>query len=361
MGGSLKTTSGPALERTVDLMGMLTSLEEGDVFFIDEIHRTPRIVEEYLYPAMEDFKVDFVLDKGPFAKAIPLPLKRFTLVGATTRIGLISAPLRDRFGLRFNLDFYDVDDLTEIVLRSAQILEVHVEPAAAREMARRSRGTPRIANRLLRRVRDFGQVKGATVISVDVVNESLALEGVDPEGLDDLDRRYLGTLIRRYDGGPAGVAAIAATMQEDVNTLEDVVEPFLLHQGFIIRTASGRRATPSAYTHLGIRPSRRRADDQQALPFELRGPAAGRPRRARRLIAPAKKTGAHSWAPVACGRPQPARPRSSEDGYFFAAPAPILKILVPHTGHEPSVAGRPFFMVICLASLISRWVLHFMQ
>lgn len=273
MGGNLISTSGPALEKTADLMGMLTNLEEGDVFFIDEIHRTPRVIEEYLYPAMEDFKVDFVLDKGPFAKAIPIPLKRFTLVGATTRSGLLSAPLRDRFGLYFNLDFYDVTDLTLIVKRSAQLLGVKLADsdgeAAAEEIARRSRGTPRIANRLLRRVRDYAQVDGYESVDVGLVRRSLELEGVDALGLDDLDRRYLRTIITHYQGGPVGVNALAATMQQELDTLEDVVEPYLLHQGFVQRTPTGRRASAKAYQHLRLRPTR-----QGQPPLPLDGPIA---------------------------------------------------------------------------------------
>jgi Holliday junction DNA helicase RuvB len=252
MGGNLISTSGPALEKTADLMGMLTNLEEGDVFFVDEIHRTPRVIEEYLYPAMEDFKVDFVLDKGPFAKAIPLPLKRFTLVGATTRAGLLSSPLRDRFGLYFHLDFYAADQLAQIVTRSAQLLDVPLDPSAAAEIARRSRGTPRIANRLLRRVRDYTQVQGAERVDISLVRASLELEGVDALGLDELDRRYLETIVRRYDGGPVGVEALAATMQQEVDTLSEVVEPYLLHEGFIIRTSQGRRVTFKAYEHLKL-------------------------------------------------------------------------------------------------------------
>jgi Holliday junction DNA helicase RuvB len=236
MGGKLVSTSGPALEKTADLMGILTNLEPGDVLFVDEIHRTPRAIEEYLYPAMEDFAVDFVLDKGPFAKAIRLSLKRFTLVGATTRAGLLSSPLRDRFGLYFHLDFYSPEALAAIVARSSGILSVAITPEATAEIARRARGTPRIANRLLRRVRD-----------------SLKLEGVDDAGLDELDRKVLDTIIRRYDGGPVGIEALAATLQEEVDTLTDVVEPYLLQTGFLTRTSTGRKATPHAYEHLRIR------------------------------------------------------------------------------------------------------------
>jgi len=244
---------------------MLTNLEEGDVFFIDEIHRTPRVLEEFLYPAMEDFKVDFVLDKGAFAKAIPISLKRFTLVGATTRQGLLSAPLRDRFGLKFNLDFYDVADLTEIVSRSARLLGVALVDGAAGEIARRARGTPRIANRLLRRVRDFAQVEGKDSVDVELVQASLELEGVDVLGLDDLDRRYLRTIISHYQGGPVGLGALAATMQQELDTLDEVIEPYLLHEGFVLRTSTGRRASPKAYRHLGLRPRRQ---DQPPLPLD---------------------------------------------------------------------------------------------
>src|ERR1700730_16718356 len=217
-GGKLVSTSGPALERAADLMGMLTRLEHGDVFFIDEIHRMPRVVEEYIYPAMEDFTVDFVLDKGPYAEAVRIPVKPFTLVGATTRRGLLSSPLRERFGLPFELDFYAVADLTLIVRRSAGLLSVKLDQDAAEEIARRSRGTPRIANRLLRRVRDFGAVHHGEDGGHSLVNEALELDGVDELGLDDLDRRYLKTLIG-HGGRPAGVAALAATMQQETDTL----------------------------------------------------------------------------------------------------------------------------------------------
>jgi Holliday junction DNA helicase RuvB len=265
MHAKLVTTSGPALERAYDLMGMLTRLDEGDVFFIDEIHRLPRVVEEYIYPAMEDFKVDFVIDKGPYAQAVPLPVQPFTLVGATTRKGLLSSPMRERFGLDFVLDFYTVADLTLIVRRSAGLLGVHLDEAAATEIARRSRGTPRIANRLLRRVRDFAQVHDVSQVDAELVNQALELEGVDHLGLDDLDRRYLKTLINQNRA--AGVATLAAAMQQEVDTLEDVVEPFLLYESFIVRTSGGREPTPKAFAHLGIRlPGRQSA--QQPLPLD---------------------------------------------------------------------------------------------
>jgi len=257
MGSNLVTSSGPALERTADLMGILTRLEETDVLFIDEIHRLPRILEEYVYPAMEDFTVDIVLEKGVFARAVPFQVKPFTLIGATTRKGLLSSPLRERFGLNFELDFYAVADLSLIVRRSADLLAVQLNLDAADEIARRSRGTPRIANRLLRRVRDFAQVHNAAQVSVDLVNEALELEGVDGRGLDDLDRRYLKTLINQ--GRPAGIGTLAAAMQQEVDTLEDVVEPFLLYESFIVRTSTGREATPKAFAHLGLRPPGRHA------------------------------------------------------------------------------------------------------
>ena len=252
MGSKITTTSGPALERTGDLMGILTNLGEGDIFFIDEIHRLPATIEEFLYPAMEDFRVDFVVDKGIFAKTINMPLKKFTLVGATTRAGTLSAPLRNRFGLFFHLEFYSAEDLEKILGRSARILGVKLEKAAAVEIARRARGTPRIANRLLRRVRDFAEVKADGVITAAVAHDALTLEGVDGLGLDDLDRSFLATIIRIYQGGPVGVEAISATLNEEVDTLVDMVEPFLLQQGFISRTKTGRKASAAAYKHLGI-------------------------------------------------------------------------------------------------------------
>jgi Holliday junction DNA helicase RuvB len=251
MGGRLTVTSGPALEKGGDLIGILTHLEEGDVFFVDEIHRTPKQVEEFLYPAMEDFAVDFVFDKGIHARSHRYRLNRFTLVGATTRVGLLSAPLRDRFGLFRNLDFYGVDDLIQIIKRSADILNVSVDDQGAASLAKRSRGTPRIVNRLLKRVRDFAQVRGDGSIVKNTVEAALALEGVDDKGLTRLDRRYLKTIIDYYHGGPVGIEAIAATLQEETDTLVDVVEPYLLKIGMVIRTSSGRKASENAYRHLG--------------------------------------------------------------------------------------------------------------
>ncbi len=252
MGARITTTSGPALERTGDLMGILTNLNEGDIFFIDEVHRLPVNIEEFLYPAMEDFKVDFVVDKGMFAKTINVPLKKFTLLGATTRAGSLSAPLRNRFGLFYHLEFYNEDDLRQIILRSSKIIEARIDEAGAGEIARRARGTPRVANRLLRRVRDFAEVKAEGTITPEIAREALKLEGVDEVGLDDLDRNYISAIIRIYNGGPVGVEAIAATLNEEVDTLVDMVEPFLLQQGFISRTRSGRKANEPAYLHLKL-------------------------------------------------------------------------------------------------------------
>jgi len=252
MGGTLTVTSGPALEKGGDLIGILTHLEEGDVLFVDEIHRTPKAVEEFLYPAMEDFAVDFVFDKGVHARSHRYRLKHFCLVGATTRVGLLSAPLRDRFGIFRSLDFYTEKDLQKITKRSAALLGVRIDADGARELSRRCRGTPRIANRLLKRVRDYAQVRADGRIDAAVVEASLRLEGVDEKGLTDLDRRYLKTIIDFYGGGPVGIEAIAATLQEETDTLVEVVEPFLLKSGLVIRTSSGRRTAESALQHLGI-------------------------------------------------------------------------------------------------------------
>ncbi len=257
MGGRLTTTSGPALEKGGDLIGILTRLEEGDVLFVDEIHRTPKVVEEFLYPAMEDFAVDFVFDKGVHARSHRFRLNPFTLVGATTRVGLLTAPLRDRFGIFRNLDFYSEEDLVKIIRRSAALLNAELAADAAAGLARRCRGTPRIANRLLRRVRDYAEVRADGRISREVVDAALALEGVDDRGLTRLDRRFLTTIIRYYSGGPAGIEAIAATLQEETDTLVDVVEPYLLNIGMLARTSAGRRAMPAACSHLGIPPPER--------------------------------------------------------------------------------------------------------
>lgn len=255
MGVNIVSSSGPALEKAHDLVGILTNLNDGDIFFIDEIHRLNRVVEEFLYPAMEDFQIDFVIDKGPYAKTIKLDLKKFTLIGATTRKGLISAPLRDRFGIMHHLDFYSVEELKKIVLRASKILQVDIDLEGATEIAMRSRGTPRIANRLLHRVRDYCQVKADGKIDREISDQSLKLQGVDEKGLDTLDRSYLEVILDVYRGGPVGIEAISATLNEERDTLEDTVEPFLLKIGFLLRTPSGRKASPLAYEHLG-RPMR---------------------------------------------------------------------------------------------------------
>ena len=252
IGGKLIITSGPALEKGGDLIGMLTQLEPGDVFFIDEIHRLSRSVEELLYPAMEDFCIDFVFDKGLHARSHRFRLKQFVLVGATTRVGLLSSPLRHRFGIFRNLDFYSPEELETIIHRSASLLDQPIDGEGAAELAARSRGTPRIANRLLKRVRDYAQVKCGGRIDRRAVAEALELEGIDHLGLTPLDRQYLGTIITYYTGGPVGIEAVAATLQEETDTLVDVVEPFLLKTGLIIRTSSGRKASDAAFAHLGF-------------------------------------------------------------------------------------------------------------
>jgi Holliday junction DNA helicase RuvB len=267
---SLRPTSGPTLEKPKDLVGILTSLEEGDVLFIDEIHRLGAVVEEFLYPAMEEFQIDFVVDRGAYAKTLRLPLKRFTLVGATTRQGALSPPLRERFGIVHHLDYYAPAELEEIVRRSAKKLGVPIDEDGAATIASRSRGTPRIANRLLRRVRDFAEVRAQGRITAEVADAALRREGVDELGLDKLDRAFLRVIAEHYRGGPVGINAIAATLTEDVETLEDVVEPYLLKIGFVQRTASGRRLGPPAQAHLGL---------PAAAPAGPRGgEAAGQPR-----------------------------------------------------------------------------------
>jgi Holliday junction DNA helicase RuvB len=255
MGRALRPTSGPTLDKPKDLVGILTSLQEGDVLFIDEIHRLGGVVEEFLYPAMEDFRVDIVMDSGAYAKTYKIPVQRFTLVGATTRAGMLSAPLRERFGLMAHLDYYSAEELERIVTRSAGVLGIPIDPEGARTIAGRSRGTPRIANRLLRRVRDFAEVRAGGTITKDVADEALRREGVDDLGLDRLDRAFLRTIAEQYRGGPVGIGAIAATLTEDAETLEDVVEPYLLKKGLVVRTASGRKVTPEAYAHLQLTPA----------------------------------------------------------------------------------------------------------
>jgi len=252
MDARLITSSGPALTKIADLMGILTNLENGDVLFIDEIHRLPKNIEEFIYPAMEDFKIDFVLDKGPFSKVINVPLKRFTLIGATTRVGLLSAPLRDRFGMTYHLDFYPPEDIYKIVIRSAELLGIKTDSEGAEIISLRSRGTPRIANRLLRRVRDYASVRGNGIIDTDIAQKSLTMEGIDNRGLDDLDRSLLRIIIDYYSGGPVGIEAVAATLSEEANTIEELVEPYLLKIGFLLRTKRGRMVGPDAYSHLGL-------------------------------------------------------------------------------------------------------------
>lgn len=254
MGTRLVVSSGPSLQRTGDLMGILTNLNSGDILFIDEIHRLAPSVEEFIYPAMEDYKVDFVVDKGAYARVINVPLKKFTLIGATTRAGLLSAPLRSRFGIFHHIDFYPDDELAEIVKRSAGLLDVSIVDDACAELSRRSRGTPRIANRLLRRVRDFAQVKGDGKIDLKAVNAALEMEGIDTAGLDSLDRKLLMTVIKYYSGGPVGIQALAATINEEVDTIEEMVEPFLLKIGFLKRTRKGRVVGQEAYDHLKMKP-----------------------------------------------------------------------------------------------------------
>ena len=246
-------TTGPALTKPADLVGILTKLGAGDVLFIDEIHRLPAVVEEYLYSAMEDFKVDVTLDAGMHARTITMPLPVFTLIGATTRIGLLTGPMRSRFGIRQHIEFYTPDSLHEILKQNAKLLKLQAEDAALWELANRSRGTPRIANRLLRRVRDYAAVEGQGKFNILITKAALDLEGIDKIGLDDQDRQFLKTLIEVYDGGPAGIEAIAATMGDEVDTLVDVIEPYLLQTALLTRTRQGRRATKSAYEHLGIK------------------------------------------------------------------------------------------------------------
>ncbi|MEI6520805.1 MAG: Holliday junction branch migration DNA helicase RuvB [bacterium] len=265
MGGELVTTSGPALEKAGDLVGLLTNLKQGAVFFIDEIHRLPRVVEEYLYSAMEDYSVDFMVDKGAFAKSIKLPVAKFTLVGATTRAGKLTAPLRERFGIFYHLDFYPDDELVKIVTRSAGIIKIEITAEGAAEIARRSRGTPRIANRLLRRVRDYAQVHADGIINREIADRALLSQGVDHKGLDEVDRKLLMTIMDIYQGGPVGVEALAATLNEESDTLVDMVEPFLLKIGYLSRTPSGRKATQLAYKHFNLCPPDQENDNQQSL------------------------------------------------------------------------------------------------
>jgi Holliday junction DNA helicase RuvB len=251
---NIRTTSGPALEKPGDLVGTLTNLRAGDILFIDEIHRLRPVIEEFLYPAMEDYRIDIRLSEGPKAQTITMPIERFTLIGATTRFGMLTAPMRARFGIEARLNFYAVEDLELVVRRTAEVLKVDVTPEGAKEIARRSRGTPRVANRLLRRVRDYAQVRADGVISEDVARAALAMLDVDQYGLDDMDARILKVIIEKFEGGPVGVATIGAAIGEDASTLEEVYEPFLVQQGFLQRTSRGRVATAAAYRHFGFVP-----------------------------------------------------------------------------------------------------------
>src|SRR5947208_4488626 len=254
MGANLKNTSGPIIEKAGDLAGLLTNLDEGDVLFIDEIHRLQKTIEEYLYPAMEDFKLDIIIDQGPNARSVRLNLPRFTLMGATTRSGLLTAPLLTRFPIRERLDYYHADQLQEIVTRSARLLNVEMEEKGAREIARRSRGTPRIANNLLRRVRDYAQVRHQGRITADVADKALAMLEIDENGLDEMDKRILETVIAKFGGGPVGISSLAVAVGEEPDTLEEVYEPYLIMEGYLKRTSQGRVATELSYKKLGLKP-----------------------------------------------------------------------------------------------------------
>lgn len=263
MGTNIKTTSGPVLEKPGDLAGLLTDLEEGDILFIDEIHRLSSIVEEYLYSAMEDYKLDIMIDSGPSARTLQISIPKFTLIGATTRAGLLTAPLRSRFGVINRLDYYNDEDLIKVIIRSANLLNIKIEEAGAEELASRSRGTPRIANRLLRRARDFAEVKNKGLLDKRIAEETLEALDVDKFGLDDMDKRILETIIEKFAGGPVGVNTIAVAVGEESDTIEEVYEPFLIRQGFIQRTSRGRQATDKAYIQLGLKRNNR--DDLNEL------------------------------------------------------------------------------------------------
>lgn len=254
MGGNIKITTGPAIERTGDLAAILTNLGNGDILFIDEIHRLNKVVEEILYPAMEDFALDIIIGKGPSARTLRLDLPKFTLIGATTRVSLISAPLRDRFGVTFKLDFYENEDIEKIIKRNAAILNTAIEETAGQQIAKRARKTPRVANRLLKRVRDYAEVKANGTITEPLAKEALAMMEVDELGLDDVDRKILQTLIAKFSGGPVGLSTLSAATNEEMETLEDIYEPFLIQLGFLNRTPRGRTATKLAYQHLGFEP-----------------------------------------------------------------------------------------------------------
>ena len=260
MGGNLKCTSGPTIEKAADLAGLLTNLEEGDVLFIDEIHRLQKTIEEYLYPAMEDFKLDIIIDQGPNARSVRLNLPRFTLIGATTRSGLLTAPLLTRFPVRERLDYYDATQLQKIVVRAANILNIEMEVSGAHEIARRSRGTPRIANNLLRRVRDFAQVRHDGRVTKEVADRALEILEIDENGLDEMDKRILEAVIVKFGGGPVGVSSLAVAVGEEPDTLEEVYEPYLIMEGYLKRTAQGRVATELSYKKLGLKPAKASQD-----------------------------------------------------------------------------------------------------
>lgn len=261
IGSKITATSGPAIERAGDLIGILTNLEQGDILFIDEIHRLSKVVEEFLYPAMESFQIDFIIDKGPYAKTIKFNLKPFTLIGATTRTGLLAAPLRGRFGIFYNLDFYKFEDLVKIVKHSAKALGIEIKEDAAGEIARRARGTPRVANRLLRRIRDYAQVAEVKIIDLKMAAKSLNDLGIDKAGFDDLDRKVLKLVLESYGGGPVGVESLAASLNEEVDTIADTVEPYLLKAGYLKRTSRGRTATKLAFDHFGLKYTKEKQEE----------------------------------------------------------------------------------------------------
>lgn len=261
LGVSMRSTSGPVIEKAGDLAALLTNLQPHDVLFIDEIHRLSANVEEILYPAMEDFQIDIMIGEGPAARSIKLDLPPFTLIGATTRAGLLTSPLRDRFGIVQRLEFYNVSELTQIVSRSSQILNISADQPGCIEIARRARGTPRIANRLLRRVRDYADIKGDGIITQDIANKALTMLQVDENGLDEMDRRLLTTLVEQFDGGPVGINSLAAALSEERGTLEDVVEPYLIQQGYVMRTSRGRQATKKTWQWLGLKPQQALIED----------------------------------------------------------------------------------------------------
>jgi Holliday junction DNA helicase RuvB len=265
LGVNIRTTSGPALEKPGDLVGTLTNLREGDILFIDEIHRLRPIIDEFLYPAMEDYKIDIRLSDGPKAQTITMPVERFTLIGATTRLGMLTAPLRARFGIEMRLNYYPAEELELIVLRTAEVMNVQIEPNGARELARRARGTPRVANRLLRRVRDYAQVRANGIITESVAQEALEMLDVDHFGLDEMDARLMRAIIEKFEGGPVGVQTLAAAVGEDADTIEEVYEPFLVQNGFLQRTSRGRMATALSFRHFGYTPPSQSTDTQTSL------------------------------------------------------------------------------------------------